>query len=94
MAEELVFYTNPMSRGRVVRWMLEEVGAPYRAELLDYDKTMKASEYLFVNPMCKVPDVRHCDTIVTECAAIRAQLADAFRCGNELEDAAMSLPPH
>ena len=27
MADELVFYTNPMSRGRIMRWMLEEVGA-------------------------------------------------------------------
>src|SRR4051794_25103479 len=36
MADELVFYTHPMSRGRIVRWMLEEVGEPYRTELLDY----------------------------------------------------------
>ena len=94
MAEDLVFYTNPMSRGRIVRWMLEEVGAPYRAELLDYDTTMKAPEYLIVNRMGKVPAVRHGDTIVTECATICAYLADAFRRGNELDDAAISLPPH
>ena len=36
MSDELVFYTNPMSRGRIVRWMLEEVGQPYRTEVLDY----------------------------------------------------------
>ena len=36
MSDELVFYTNPMSRGRIVRWMLEEVGQPYRTEMLDY----------------------------------------------------------
>ena len=41
MAEELVLYTNPMSRGRVARWMLEEVGEPYRVEVLDYASTMK-----------------------------------------------------
>jgi len=46
MAEELVLYTNPMSRGRIVRWMLEEVGAPYRAEMLEFGTTMKAPAYL------------------------------------------------
>jgi len=78
MADELVFYTNPMSRGRIVRWMLEEVGQPYRAELLEYGTTMKAPEYLAINPMGKVPALRHGDTVVTECAAICCYLADAF----------------
>jgi glutathione S-transferase len=78
MADELVFYTNPMSRGRIVRWMLEEVGQPYRTELLDYDTSMKAPEYLAVNPMGKVPAVVHGNTVVTEGAAICAYLADAF----------------
>lgn len=78
MADELVFYTNPMSRGRIVRWMLEETGAPYRTELLDYGTTMKAPEYLAINPMGKVPAIRHGDVVVTEVAAICAYLADAF----------------
>ncbi len=77
MADELVFYTNPMSRGRIVRWMLEEVGHPYRTEILGYD-TMKAPAYLAINPMGKVPAIRHGDAVVTECAAICAYLADAF----------------
>ena len=63
MSNELVFYTNPMSRGRIVRWMLEEVGQPYRTELLDYATTMKAPEYLAINPMGKVPALRHGDTV-------------------------------
>lgn len=78
MADELVFYTNPMSRGRIVRWMLEETGAPYRTELLDYGTTMKAPEYLAINPMGKVPAIRHGDVVVTAVAAICAYLADAF----------------
>lgn len=78
MGENLVFYTNPQSRGRIVRWMLEEVGAPYTAEILDYATTMKAPEYLAINPMGKVPAIKHGDTVVTECAAICAYLADAF----------------
>jgi len=78
MADELVFYTNPMSRGRIVRWMLEEVGQPYRTEVLDYGTTMKAPAYLAVNPMGKVPAIKHGDVVVTEGAAICAYLADAF----------------
>jgi len=78
MTDELTFYTNPMSRGRVVRWMLEEVGQPYRTELLDYGTTIKAPAYLAINPMGKVPAIRHGDIVVTEGAAICAYLADAF----------------
>jgi glutathione S-transferase len=78
MADELIFYTHPQSRGRIVRWMLEEVGQPYRTELLGYDTTMKAPAYLAVNPMGKVPTLRHGDTVITEAAAICAYLADAF----------------
>ncbi|MDE1922919.1 MAG: glutathione S-transferase family protein [Gammaproteobacteria bacterium] len=74
----LVFYTNPRSRGRIVRWMLEEIGVPYRTEILDYGTTMKSSAYLALNPMGKVPALQHGPTVVTECAAICAYLADAF----------------
>jgi glutathione S-transferase len=78
MADELVLYTNPRSRGRIARWMLEEVGQPYRTEILDFATTMKAPAYLAVNPMGKVPALRHGDAVVTEAAAICAYLADAF----------------
>ena len=78
MAEELIFYTNPMSRGQTVRWMLEEVGAPYETEILDYASTMKSEPYLSVNPMGKVPAIRHNGRVVTEVAAICCYLADAF----------------
>ena len=78
MTETLTFYTNPMSRGRIARWMLEEVGEPYETVLLDYGTTMKAPDYLAVNPMGKVPALRYGDTIVTEAAAICAFLADMF----------------
>jgi glutathione S-transferase len=78
MAEELTFYTHPMSRGRIVRWMLEEIGQPYRTKLLEYGTTMKAPAYLAINPMGKVPAIRHGDTVVTEVAAICTYLADAF----------------
>ena len=78
MTESLTFYTNPMSRGRIVRWMLEEVGEPYETVVLDYGTTMKAPEYLAINPMGKVPAIRHGATVVTEAAAICAYLADMF----------------
>lgn len=75
---DLVFYTNPMSRGRIVRWMLEEIGADYRQVLLGYDTSMKADDYLAINPMGKVPAITHKGRVVTECAAICAYLADVF----------------
>lgn len=77
-SDEIVFYTNPMSRGRIVRWMLEEVGRPYRTVVLDYGTTMKAPEYLAINPMGKVPAITHGGVTVTEGAAICTWLADAF----------------
>ena len=78
MAGELVFYTNPMSRGRIVRWMLEEIGAPYRTEIVEFGPAMKSPDYLAINPMGKVPALRHGDAVVTETGAICAYLADAF----------------
>ena len=78
MADDLVFYTNPMSRGRIARWMLEETGQPYRTEVLDYGTAMKTPAYLAINPMGKVPALRHGDTVITEVAAICTYLADAF----------------
>jgi glutathione S-transferase len=78
MADDLIFYTNPMSRGQIARWMLEEVGAPYETRILDYGTTMKDAGYLAVNPMGKVPAIVHDGKVVTECAAICAYLADAF----------------
>ena len=78
MTDDLVFYTNPTSRGRIVRWMLEETGAAYRTEVVEYGPMMKSEAYLAVNPMGKVPAVRHGDTVVTEAAAICAWLADVF----------------
>jgi glutathione S-transferase len=74
----LTFYTNPMSRGRIARWMLEEIGAPYETVVLAYATGMKAPEYLRVNPMGKVPAIVHDDRVVTEGAAICAYLADVF----------------
>ena len=87
MSDALIFYTNPMSRGRIVRWMLEEVGAPYQTEVMHYGPAMKSAGYRAINPMGKVPALKHGDTIVTECAAICAYLADAF------PEAGLAPPP-
>ncbi len=75
---DLIFYTNPQSRGRIVRWMLEEVGADYETVMLDYASGMKSDAYRAINPMGKVPAIVHRSRTVTECAAICAYLADAF----------------
>ena len=76
MTAPLTLYTHPMSRGRVARWMLEETGLPYDTVLLDYGTTMKAPEYRAINPMGKVPALKHGDTVITEVAAICLYLAD------------------
>jgi glutathione S-transferase len=75
---DLIFYHNPMSRGQIIRWMLEEIGAPYDTELLDYASSMKSEEYRAINPMMKVPAIAHNGRVVTEAAAICAYLADVF----------------
>ncbi|MGQ7363982.1 glutathione S-transferase N-terminal domain-containing protein, partial [Streptococcus suis] len=75
---DLTFYTNPMSRGRIARWMLEETGQPYETVVLDYATDMKGDAYRAINPMMTVPAIRHGDRVVTEGAAICAYLAEAF----------------
>ncbi len=87
MADKLTFFTNPQSRGRIARWMLEECGADYETRVIQYGDEMKGAGYLAVNPMGKVPALQHGDVIVTECAAICAYLADAF------PDAGLAPPP-
>ena len=84
---DLTFYTNPQSRGQIIRWMLEEVGQPYETVLLDYATTLKSREYLAINPMGKIPAIRHNGKVVTEVAAICSYLADAF------PDAGLAPPP-
>ena len=74
---DLIFYTNPQSRGRIVRWMLEEIGQPYETELIPYDE-MKSERYLAIHPLGKVPAIKHRGHVLTECAAICAYLADVF----------------
>ena len=78
MSDDLIFYTNPQSRGRIARWMLEEVGIEYRTEVVEYGAEMKSPPYIDINPMGKVPAISHRGVVVTETAAICAYLADAF----------------
>ena len=74
----LNFYTSPQSRGRIVRWMLEEVGTPYEITVLAPGTSSQDSQYLRINPMGKVPSLVHGETVVTETAAICLYLADVF----------------
>jgi glutathione S-transferase len=76
--DELVFYTNPSSRGQIVRWMLEELEAPYVTIILEYGQSMKAADYLAINPMGKVPAIRYGETVITETPAICMWLAEQF----------------
>lgn len=79
MSEQVVLYYNPQSRGRIVHWMLEELGADYEIKLLDFEKgEHKSPDYLKINPMGKIPTIVHRGVVVTETAAICAYLADAY----------------
>jgi glutathione S-transferase len=79
MANTITFYHNPMSRGRIAHWMLEESGAPYEIKRVDFEKMEhKSKDFLAVNPMGKIPAIVHRGTVITESAAICAYLADAF----------------
>ncbi|MDB5433056.1 MAG: glutathione S-transferase [Caulobacter sp.] len=76
MSDQLTFYTSPMSRGRVIRWMLEEVGVPYDTMLVDLRGPK--GDYHTINSMLKVPTIVHNGRTVTETPAICAYLAEAF----------------
>ena len=78
MSTPITLYTHPMSRGRMARWMLEECAADYEVQVLQYGTSMKDAAYTTLNPMGKVPTIRHGNTVVTEAAAICAYLADQF----------------
>jgi len=75
---DIEFFTSKMSRGRIVRWMLEELGDPYETHWIEYGEQMKGAEYLAINPMGKVPAVRHQGHVITECPAICAYLANSY----------------
>jgi len=89
---DLTLYHAAPSRSSIARWMLEEVGEPYDIHLLSLSKgENRAAAYLAVNPMGKVPALKHGDVVITEAAAICTYLADAF------PSAGLSIPigdPH
>jgi glutathione S-transferase len=75
----LTLYHAAPSRSSIALWMLEEVGEPYDIHLLSLKKgETRAADYLKINPMGKVPALKHGDTVITEAAAICTYLADAF----------------
>src|SRR3954463_12744351 len=78
MADLTLYHASP-SRSSVALWMLEEIGEPYDIKLLKLSEDeQQTPDYLAINPMGKVPALRHGDTVITEVAAICTYLADAF----------------
>jgi glutathione S-transferase len=76
---DLTLYHIAPSRSSIVLWMLEEVGAPYEIKLLKMSEGDNLRpDYLAINPMGKVPALKHGDAVITEVAAICAYLADEF----------------
>jgi glutathione S-transferase len=75
----LTLYHAAPSRSSIARWMLEEIGEPYDLHVLSLAKgEQQAPDYLAVNPMGKVPALKHGDAVITEAAAICTYLADEF----------------
>ncbi|MGH8213602.1 MAG: glutathione S-transferase family protein, partial [Rhodanobacteraceae bacterium] len=73
----ITFFHAPFSRSGITRAMLEELGAPYDLVALDLDRDeQRSAEYLSINPMGKVPAIRHQGALVTEQPAILMHLAD------------------
>jgi glutathione S-transferase len=78
MAKLTLYHAAP-SRSSITLWMLEEIGEPYDIHFLSLSKgDNRTPDYLAVNPMGKVPALKHGDTVITEAAAICAYLADEF----------------
>jgi glutathione S-transferase len=76
---KLTLYHAAPSRSSIVRWMLEELGEPYDIHLLSLKKgEHRQPAYLAVNPMGKVPALKHGDVVIAEAAAICCYLADEF----------------
>lgn len=78
-SDRILLYYSPQSRATGARVLLEELGAPYDLHVLN----LKAEEqrqpaYLAVNPLGKVPAIKHGDALVTEQIAITIYLADLF----------------
>ena len=75
----VTFFHAPHSRSSVTRAMLEELGVPFDLVTLDLQRAEQRShEYLAINPMGKVPTLRHEGVLVTEQPAILMYLADLY----------------
>jgi glutathione S-transferase len=78
MAKLTLYHIAP-SRSSIVHWMLEELGEPYDIHLLSMKRGEQAApDYLKINPMGKVPALKHGDVVITEASAICTYLADEF----------------
>jgi glutathione S-transferase len=77
--KKITLYTNPNSRGRIIRWLLEECGADYEVVPVPYGENgTKSADFLAVNPMGKLPAVKYGDAVITETAALVVFLAELF----------------
>lgn len=79
MEPALTLYHAPQTRSSGVRILLEELGAPHTLDVLDLQSGRgREPAYLRINPLGKVPALRHGDALITEQAAIYLYLADQF----------------
>ncbi|WP_449412739.1 glutathione S-transferase family protein [Pandoraea soli] len=75
----ITFYHAPNTRSSGVLVLLDELQAEHDLHLLRFATgEQRGSEYLDVNPMGKVPAIRHGDAVVTEQAAVYMYLAELY----------------
>lgn len=75
----VTFFHAPHSRSSITRAMLEELGVPFDLVTLDLQRNeQRSDEYLAINPMGKVPAIRHEGVLITEQPAILMYLADLY----------------
>jgi glutathione S-transferase len=79
-SDRLDFYYAPHSRANVTLYLLEELGVPYTLHAMNlYAGDQRKPEYMAINPMGKVPAIRHAGALVTEQVAIIIYLGDLFK---------------
>ena len=79
MNPQITFFHAPNSRSGGARALLEELGVPFDMHVLSFKKgEQRQPEYLAINPMGKVPAIRHGHALITEQPAVFMYLADLY----------------
>lgn len=77
--DALTLYHAPGTRGTSALILLEELGVDYELHVLNLKlRQQRRRAYRLINPMRKVPALKHGEAVITEQVAILLYLADMF----------------